>query len=520
MTYATITIQNYFRMYGKLAGMTGTAVTEAEEFSKIYKLEVVQIPTNRPMIREDAGDKVYKTEPGKFKAVVEEVAELHTKGQPVLLGTASIEKSEALDRLLKQKGIPHEVLNAKQHEREAGIIAQAGRPGAVTVATNMAGRGVDIILGGSVPDNIERHEEWQKRHDEVVALGGLHVIGTERHEARRIDNQLRGRAGRQGDPGSSRFFVSLEDDLMRRFGGDRIKSVMEWAGMDEDTAIENSMVSKSIEDAQVKVEGYHFDMRKHLVDYDDVVNKQREIIYEERRKILSGADLKANILTMVKNELQNIVEKYTGGDNELEPDYKGLLADVLAIMPLPEGFNPESLAKMTPGEISQTLVKSSEELYDKRENDFTPEAMRILERLVMLRVMDNLWIEHLTAMEGMREGVGLESVAQHDPLVAYKTRGHEMFQELMGGIQGDLARSIYHMAIRREPAPRNVSGSGETGRFHQRHGDSRNSVRVATGASTANHAAVSIRPRPAIPDGEGRGWQPRRCFETGDKGRR
>jgi len=450
-TYATITIQNYFRMYSKLAGMTGTAVTEAEEFSKIYNLEVVTIPTNKPMIREDSADKVYKTESGKFKAVVEEVSELHKEGRPVLLGTASIEKSEVLSGLLKQHGIPHEVLNAKQHEREAGIIAQAGRPGAVTVATNMAGRGVDIILGGR-PEGMDP-KEWQAKHDEVVKLGGLHVIGTERHEARRIDNQLRGRAGRQGDPGSSRFYVSLEDELMRRFGGDRIKSIMEWAGMDEDTAIENSMVSKSIEGAQVKVEGYHFDMRKHLVEYDDVINRQREIIYAERRKILAGADLKANIIAMVKAELKDIVEKHTGGDNEFEPDYKGLIADVFVIMPLPPNFTVETLSNMKPSEIEDTLCQSAEAFYNKREAEFGVDAMRVLERLVMLRAMDNLWIEHLTAMEGMREGVGLEAVAQHDPLVTYKTRGHEMFEELMAGIQGDLTRTIFHMAIRREPAP-------------------------------------------------------------------
>jgi len=295
MTFATITIQNYFRMYDKLAGMTGTALTEAEEFYKIYKLEVVVVPTNMPMIREDFTDQIYKTEEAKFRAVVREIKQLHQEGRPVLIGTVSIEKSEYLSDLLKRQGIPCEVLNAKLHEKEAGVIARAGEPGVVTVATNMAGRGVDIVLGGSTDGQSE--SEWQEKHDELVARGGLHIVGTERHEARRIDNQLRGRSGRQGDPGSSRFYVSLEDDIMRRFGGDRIKGFMGWVGMDEDTPIENAMINKSITDVQRRVEGYHFDMRKHLVEYDDVVNTHREIIYNERQKILSGADLKANILS-------------------------------------------------------------------------------------------------------------------------------------------------------------------------------------------------------------------------------
>ncbi len=293
-TFATITIQNYFRMYKKVGGMTGTAATEAEEFHKIYKLDVVTIPTNLPMIRDDQGDRIYKNEEAKFRAVAQEIEELHKQGRPVLVGTVSIEKSERLSDMLMRKGIPHQVLNAKNHEKEAGIIAQAGQPGVVTVATNMAGRGVDIILGGSRDGQSEA--EWQAIHNKVVEAGGLHVLGTERHEARRIDNQLRGRSGRQGDPGSSRFYVSLGDDIIRRFGGDRIKTFMNWVGMDEDTPIENALVSKTIENTQVRVEGYHFDMRKHLVEYDDVINKHREVIYSERRKILGGAILKVNVL--------------------------------------------------------------------------------------------------------------------------------------------------------------------------------------------------------------------------------
>ncbi|MES0279035.1 MAG: preprotein translocase subunit SecA, partial [Dehalococcoidales bacterium] len=292
-TMASVTIQNYFRMYKKLAGMTGTALTEAEEFHKIYELDVVVIPTNKPMVRNDYSDQIYKDEVSKYKAVVREVKELHDAGRPVLIGTVSIANSEMLSDMMKKKGIPHRILNAKQHEREALIIATAGEPAVVTVATNMAGRGVDIVLGGQEPDDDDgaKLKEWQEKHKKVVAAGGLHVIGTERHEARRIDNQLRGRAGRQGDSGSSRFYVSVEDDIMRRFGGDRIKGIMNWAGMDENTPIENSLVSKSIENSQKRVEGYHFDIRKHLVEYDDVINHQRELIYGERRKILSGTDL-------------------------------------------------------------------------------------------------------------------------------------------------------------------------------------------------------------------------------------
>ena len=337
-TYATVTIQNYFRMYQKLGGMTGTAVTEAEEFHKIYKLEVVVIPTNKPMLRDDLTDQIYKDEEAKFRAVAREIEQLYKEGRPMLVGTVSIEASERLSDLLKKRGIPHEVLNAKQHEKEAYIVAQAGQPGAVTVATNMAGRGVDIILGGN-PEGRDP-QEWQKAHEKVVALGGLHVIGTERHEARRIDNQLRGRGGRQGDPGSSRFYVSLEDEVIRRFGGDRVKGFMEWVGMDADTPIENALVNRAIGSAQVKVEGYHFDIRKHLVDYDDVVNKHREVIYGERRKLLSGADLKANIQSMVNEELKGIVAACTAGGYGDGWDIDGLIKEVNAILPLPPTLMP------------------------------------------------------------------------------------------------------------------------------------------------------------------------------------
>jgi preprotein translocase subunit SecA len=450
-TYATVTIQNYFRMYGKLAGMTGTALTEAEEFHKIYKLEVVVIPTHKPMIRRDFPDQIYKDVKSKFKAVVREIEQLHKEGQPVLVGTVSIENSEYLSDLLKKKGIPHEILNAKQHEKEAYIVAQAGRPGAVTVATNMAGRGVDIILGGNPGDGEAKN--WQKEHEKVVGLGGLHIIGTDRHEARRIDNQLRGRAGRQGDPGSSRFYVSLEDEIVRRFGGDRIKSFMEWAGMDEDTPIENALVNKSIEGAQVRVEGYNFDIRKHLVEYDDVANRHRELIYGERRKIISGADLKSNILSLVGDEIKNIVAAHTADEHGEGWDADGLLKKASAIFPIPPTFNAEVISRMKPKQIEEKLLELADILYDEKEKEIGPENMRAVERLVMLRIIDMLWVEHLTMMENMRQGIGLQAVGQRDPLVAYKREGHNLFQNLLATIQHDVVHSIYHVGITRRETP-------------------------------------------------------------------
>ncbi len=450
-TYATITIQNYFRMYQKLAGMTGTALTEAEEFHKIYKLEVTAIPTHKPMVREDATDQIYKDEKTKFKAAVREIEQLHQEGRPVLIGTVSIEKSETLSDLLTKKGIPHEVLNAKQHEKEANIIARAGEPGAVTVATNMAGRGVDIILGGSLDGQGEA--EWQAKHNKVVESGGLHILGTERHEARRIDNQLRGRAGRQGDPGSSRFYVSLEDDVVRRFGGERIKGFMEWAGMDEDSPIENKLISRAIENAQIKVEGYHFDIRKHLVEYDDVVNKQRELIYNERHKILSGADLKANILSMVKEEIQGIVASRIGDEYGDGLNAAGLIADVATIFPLPPTLNAGTLTPLKPKEIEEKLTQAAEELYEQREKEFGDESMRLLERVVMLRVIDSLWVEHLTMMDQMRLEASWQTLRQVRAVDAYKSQGYRQFQTLLDTIQHDVAHTIYHVSIKRQEAP-------------------------------------------------------------------
>ena len=451
-TFATITIQNYFRMYDKLSGMTGTAVTEAEEFHKIYKLDVVEVPTHKPMIREDFQDRIYKDEKSKFKAVAAEIEELHKQERPVLIGTVSIEKSEYLSDLLKKKGIPYHILNAKEHTKEAEIIARAGQPGAVTVATNMAGRGVDIILGGSSDGQSE--SEWQEKHNKVVELGGLHIVGTERHEARRIDNQLRGRAGRQGDPGSSRFYVSLEDDVVRRFGGDRFKGLMEWAGMDEDTPIESRLVNRTIEGSQVRVEGYHFDMRKHLVEYDDVINQHREIIYGERRKILKGADLKTNTLSMIREEMQDVVAAHIPDERGYDMDMKGLITDVGTIFPLPPELNADALSQLKPKEIEARLIETAETLYEEREKEFGSDATRVLERLVMLRIIDSLWVEHLTMMEQMRQGIGLMGMAQRDPLVAYKTQGHEQFQHLLSTIRHDLVHTIYHMRIEKKEAPR------------------------------------------------------------------
>jgi len=452
MTFATITIQNYFRMYEKLAGMTGTAVTEAEEFHKIYKLEVLVIPTHKPMIREDFPDQIYRDEKAKFKAVVREIEQLHKEGRPVLVGTVSIEKSEVLSDLLKRKGIPYQVLNAKYHEKEAGVIAQAGQPGAVTVATNMAGRGVDIVLGGKEPTNGDK-PAWQAEHNQVIELGGLHIIGTERHEARRIDNQLRGRAGRQGDAGSSRFYVSLEDDIMRRFGGDRIKGFMQWAGLDEDTPIENALLTKAITDVQKRVEGYHFDMRKHLVEYDDVVNKHREVIYGERKKILGGADLKTNILSMVREEIAGMVAARIGDERGVDWDVEGLIADVVTIFPLPPAVNASALSQLKPKQIEDKLTSLAEAHYEEREKELGSDIMRDAEKRVMLHYINSLWVEHLTIMEDMRQGIGLMAVGQRDPLVAYKREGHNRFQNLLSTIQHDVVHTIYHVSIVRKEAP-------------------------------------------------------------------
>jgi preprotein translocase subunit SecA len=428
VTQATITYQNYFRMYEKLAGMTGTAATEAEEFQTIYNLEVVVIPTHKPMIRIDYPDVIYRTEEGKFRAVVREIEEMHAIGRPVLVGTTSIEKSEYLSDLLKRKGIPHEVLNAKHHEREALIVAKAGQRGAVTIATNMAGRGTDIVLGPGVAE-----------------LGGLHVIGTERHEARRIDNQLRGRAGRQGDPGSSRFYVSLEDELLKRVGTERIQGLLEKLGMDDEHPIESPLVSRMIEEAQKKIEGYNFDLRKHLVEYDSVINKQREVIYGDRRKIVMGEDMREHVLDMVRRQLEKAVKQaFESAD---EPDPESVLRAFAGIVSDPDGLTPRDLEERDENELTEFLWQRALARYERREQEFGPETMRVIERLVLLQVMDRLWIEHLTEMEHMRHEVGLQAYGQLDPLVVYKREGYRMFQQLLENLEYDVARLIYRVQL-------------------------------------------------------------------------
>ena len=447
ITYATITLQNYFRLYEKLSGMTGTAATEAEEFDKIYKLDVVSIPTNQPMVRNDNSDLVYKDQKAKYRAVVREIERRHEAGQPVLVGTTDIDKSEMLSDMLRRNGIPHETLNAKQHLREALIVAQAGKPAGVTVATNMAGRGTDIVLGGSAdPDDPPR--QWESDHQKVLDMGGLHIIGTERHEARRIDNQLRGRAGRQGDPGTTQFYVALDDELMRRFGGDRIRSVMEWAGLDDDVPIENGMINKSIENAQVKVEAYHFDMRKHLVDYDDVVNTHREVIYGEREKILSGADLKSNIQDMLSEQIREIVRETLGDIRPSEWDLNLFLTEVGTVLPPPDGFfDEDAFRRMDVDTIESKLLDHAEETYGEMESALGPEVMRDLERYLLLRSIDTNWVQHLTTMENLRQGIGLHAFGQRDPLVMYRKEGMDQFQLLQQKIQSDVVHSIFRAQV-------------------------------------------------------------------------
>ena len=445
ITYATITLQNFFRMYSKLSGMTGTAVTESEEFWKIYKLDVIEIPTNLPMIREDHNDFIFKSQKIKYDAVVKEVIDCQKKGQPVLIGTTEIAQSELVSKLLTNKKISHQVLNAKEVEKEAGIIAQAGRPGAVTVATNMAGRGTDIILGGNPDDLKITSQEWNRLHQQVIQAGGLHIIGTQRHEARRIDNQLRGRAGRQGDPGSSRFFVALDDDLMKRFGGDKIKAVMDWVGMEEDAPIEHGTIGKQIERAQIRVEGFHFDLRKHLVEYDDVINTHREVIYKEKNSLLEGENFKSNVLVMVDEEVRNIVGRYDLSKNSDIPET--LKSEIHSIIPFNdfeeiEKRGDESFADRLIGKIMEYF----EFQYNNLEGIITDDTLRSIERQLILRIVDTQWVQHLTSMENLRTGIGLQAYGQRDPLVMYKREGHSMFQSLMDRIRYQVTRTVFYIA--------------------------------------------------------------------------
>ncbi len=444
ITYATITLQNYFRMYEKLAGMTGTAATEADEFFRIYGLEVVEVPTNKPMQRRELSDLVYQSDEGKWKAVTDRIIELHETQQPLLIGTTSIEDSEYLSERLRRQGVRHQVLNAKNHEGEASVIAQAGRLGAVTVSTNMAGRGTDIVLGGA--DAFR--DDWQAEHDSVVDLGGLYVIGTEHHDARRIDNQLRGRAGRQGDPGSSQFYVSLEDELMQRFGGDRIKTVMGWTGLEDDTPVENKLVTKSISGAQVKVEGYHFDMRKHLLEFDDVLNKQREVIYADRHQALGDGDLREKTLEMLRQEYARLAAQYLPGRHSDDWNAEGLIDELGQIGPVPDELDDEDkVFQYSQDQIASILLDHSERIYAQREEAISSEQMRLVERFLLMRAIDAHWIQHLTAMENLRTGIGLHAYGQRDPLVMYRSEGQKMFHDLQNRIQRDVVHTVFHVSV-------------------------------------------------------------------------
>ncbi|MEM5786990.1 MAG: SEC-C metal-binding domain-containing protein, partial [Syntrophobacteraceae bacterium] len=433
-TLASITFQNYFRMYEKLAGMTGTADTEAAEFAKIYKLDVVVIPTHRKMIRVDNPDSIYRTEAEKFRAVANEIKELYEIRRPVLVGTISIAKSEKLSEMLKRSGVPHQVLNAKHHEKEAEIVAQAGQPGTVTISTNMAGRGTDIVLGPGVVD-----------------VGGLHIIGTERHEARRIDNQLRGRSGRQGDPGSSRFYLSLEDDLMRIFAADRLSSLMQRIGMAEDEPIEHRIISKAIESAQSRVEAHNFSIRKQLIEYDDVMNQQREIIYRQRREALHGGDLKPAIFDMIEDILDSVVEancpEHTFAEDWNLDQINLELTRLFGIQP---DFTVESLEEASIEQFREDLSALVAARYEERENEFGEPIMRDLENYILLQTVDTLWKDHLLNMDYLKEGIGLRGYGQQDPLVAYKREGHAMFQEMIDRIKDEAVRMLFHIQIQRE----------------------------------------------------------------------
>jgi len=460
-TLATITFQNYFRMYNKLAGMTGTADTEAAEFAEIYNLEVVVIPTNKPMIRIDYPDAVYKTEKVKYEAVVREIEECYRIGRPVLVGTTSIEKSELISRMLKKKGIPHNVLNAKYHEKEAEIVAQAGRIGAVTIATNMAGRGTDIVLGGN-PEFLAREmlngktytedefrevlkkakEICQAEHEKVVSLGGLHIIGTERHESRRIDNQLRGRAGRQGDPGSSRFYLSLEDELLRIFGGERLQSLMQFLKIDDDTPIENKMVSKAIENAQRRVEAHNFDIRKHLLKYDDIMNAQRKEIYSFRKEVLESNSLKEKVFEFLEIEIDELVDFYLSQEDE-------------GVEKLKEQINVRfdvdvDLGNKSKDEIKQYLIEKLKEAYEQKEAKIGTILMRDVEKMIFLHVIDTKWKDHLLAIDHIKEGIGLRGYAQKDPLVEYKKEAFELFEEMSRNIVSDILTRLFKIQIKEE----------------------------------------------------------------------
>ncbi len=470
-TLATITFQNYFRMYKKLAGMTGTADTEAAEFHKIYKLDVVVIPTNRTLLRPDFPDVVYKTEKEKFKAVVEEVKELHAKGQPVLVGTISIEKSEVLSTLMQRLGIPHSVLNAKQHEKEAEIVAQAGRKGMVTIATNMAGRGTDILLGGNSealakqwlkanPEASEDEyqavlntyrEQCSAEHNEVVALGGLHILGTERHESRRIDNQLRGRSGRQGDPGSSRFYLSLEDDLLRIFGAERVTKIMDMLKIDEGEAITHGLISRAIENAQKKVEAHNFEIRKHLIEYDDVMNKQREVIYTQRREILGGVELRESFLEMMDETVEDLVEAFAIDKvSATEWDWEGIMSATYQSFGFQFEMPDDVMDRLTPDIFRDVLREKVREVFQARLESFGDELMDHLIKVIMLQTIDAQWKDHLLSIDHLKEGIGLRGYGQKDPKQEYKKEAYQLFIDMITRIRQELVGKIFWVQIAHE----------------------------------------------------------------------
>jgi preprotein translocase subunit SecA len=491
-TRATITLQNYFRLYDKLSGMTGTAMTEASEFHQIYKLGVVPIPTNRGMVRIDQPDLVYKSEAGKFIAVTADIVEKHRKGQPVLVGTVSVEKSEELSGFLRKAGVPHEVLNAKHHEREAAIIARAGVKGAVTVATNMAGRGTDIMLGGnpefmadfelqrkglSPVDDAEQYEKaWPEEiarqkaavalgHEEVIALGGLYVLGTERHESRRIDNQLRGRSGRQGDPGESRFYLSLQDELMRRFNSGMVERFLTAAGIPEDAPIESKMVSNAIRSAQTQVESQNFEMRKNVLKYDDVMNRQRQVVYGERRMVLEGADIKDQVATFVSDTLTAYVSMATSQGYSEDWDLDTLWNALKTIYPI--SFTIDELVARVGSRngldaeyLTAAVIEDCQAAYAKREESLGSEVMRELERKVLLSVLDRKWREHLYEMDYLQEGIGLRAMAQRDPLVEYQREGFDLFSAMMDAIKEEIAGFLFNIEVTVEASSKQVSGAG------------------------------------------------------------
>ncbi len=450
-TLATITLQNYFRMYKKLAGMTGTAKTEEEEFTEIYNMQVVVIPTNMPVIRNDMQDSVYSNQKAKFKAIVNEIVARHETGQPILVGTISVEKSEMLSEMLKKRGVKHNVLNAKQHMREAEIVAEAGKKNAVTIATNMAGRGTDIILGGK--------DSTKAEHDEVAALGGLHIIGTERHEARRIDNQLRGRSGRQGDPGSSQFFVALDDDLMRLFGGERIQLLMGRIGLSEDEPLEAGPLSKTIENAQKKVEGRNYGIRKYVLQYDDVMNRQRQIIYEERGRVLKGEDLKEHILKMMNDIAAEIADGVSAQSKDpMEWDYSELADRIRNVSPaLPHlWISDEDKPGLTRDLLKERIMDLFRDMYARKEREIGTERMREIERMILLRIVDTKWMDHIDDMDQLKTGIGLRSLGQQDPARAYANEGFDMFELMLKSICDDMVRFVFGVTLQTNSERRQV----------------------------------------------------------------